>query len=410
MPPLQMVDDIITASRCGNQVVTTNAAVNIFVKLKKLEMSVKKCARIHVSKSKCAECPEILVNKTLIKEAHKEKYLGDYITNSASASDTIKDRKSKGYGILGDIRAILEDIPLGNKRLEAGLTLREAWFLNGTLYNSEAWGEFTKADITELEVLDRKILRQCLGAHCKSPSEMLYLESSTLPISSVISVRRLCYLQNILKRHDSEIVKKIYTAQKNNPTPGDWIHRVGKDLETYQINMSEEAITNMAENEWKAYVKLRVRKTVFEDLREVQSGHIKVKDINFSCLKNPQKYLTSKLLNNKMRSLLYNLRSRSVKSIKDNFHKYYKGNVFCPLKCLQVDSQEHLLCCAKVISVLNDDQKTLLGRVKYDDIFGSVEDQAMVTGVFLFLLKIRTKLLETDQRLACEGNNTRPQS
>ena len=92
-------------------------------------MSVKKCARIHVSKSKCAECPEILVNKTLIKEAHKEKYLGDYITNSASASDTIKDRKSKGYGILGDIRAILEDIPLGNKRLEAGLTLREAWFL-----------------------------------------------------------------------------------------------------------------------------------------------------------------------------------------------------------------------------------------------------------------------------------------
>ena len=174
--------------------------------------------------------------------------------------------------------------------------------------------------------------------------------------------------------------------------------------------MSEEAIMNMDENEFKAYVKLRVRKTVFEDLREVQSGHIKVKDINFSCLKNPQKYLTSKLLNNKMRSLLYNLRSRSVKSFKDNFHKYYKGNVFCPLKCLQVDSQEHLLCCAKVISVLNDDQKTLLGRVKYDDIFGTVEDQAMVTGVFLFLLKIRTKLLETDQRLACEGNNTRPQS
>ena len=37
VPPLQMVDDIITASRCGNQVVTTNAAVNIFVKLKKVK-------------------------------------------------------------------------------------------------------------------------------------------------------------------------------------------------------------------------------------------------------------------------------------------------------------------------------------------------------------------------------------
>ena len=131
---------------------------------------------------------------------------------------------------------------------------------------------------------------------------------------------------------------------------------------------------------------------MFEDLRKVQSGHIKVKHIKLSCLNNPQKYLTSKLLNNQMRSLLYNLRSRSVKSIKDNFHKYYKGNVFCPLKCLQVDSQEHLLCCAKVVLVLNDDQKMLLGRVKYDNLFGTVEDQARVTGVFLFLLKIRTKL------------------
>ena len=98
--------------------------------------------------------------------------------------------------------------------------------------------------------------------------------------------------------------------------------------------MSEEAIMNMDENLFKAYVKIRVRKVVFEDLREVQSGHIKVKHIKLSCLNNPQKYLTSKLLNNQMRSLLYNLRSRSVKTIKDNFHEYYKGNVFCPLKCL----------------------------------------------------------------------------
>ena len=49
---------------------------------------------------------------------------------------------------------------------------------------------------------------------------MLYLESGALPISSVISERRLCYLQNILKRHDSEIVRKVYTAQKKNPNPG----------------------------------------------------------------------------------------------------------------------------------------------------------------------------------------------
>ena len=35
VPPLQMVDDVILASSCGNQVVTSNAAVNSFIKLKK---------------------------------------------------------------------------------------------------------------------------------------------------------------------------------------------------------------------------------------------------------------------------------------------------------------------------------------------------------------------------------------
>ena len=53
VPPLQMVDDVITASKCGNQVVKTNSVVNTFVKLKKLELSKSKCSRIHVGKSKC---------------------------------------------------------------------------------------------------------------------------------------------------------------------------------------------------------------------------------------------------------------------------------------------------------------------------------------------------------------------
>ena len=50
VPPLEMVDDVITASKCGNQAVITNAAVTTFAKLKKLESSEQKCARLHVGK------------------------------------------------------------------------------------------------------------------------------------------------------------------------------------------------------------------------------------------------------------------------------------------------------------------------------------------------------------------------
>ena len=52
------------------------------------------------------------------------------------------------------MHAILHDIPLGSKRL----TLREAWFVNGTLFNSEVWSSYTDNDIKVLELLDRTIL------------------------------------------------------------------------------------------------------------------------------------------------------------------------------------------------------------------------------------------------------------
>ena len=172
--------------------------------------------------------------------------------------------------------------------------------------------------------------------------------------------------------------------------------------------MSEEEIKRMTKIQFKGLVKLRVRKKVFHDLREVQSGHMKVKHVVFSRLKYPQDYLTSELLNNKTRSLLYNPRSKSVRGIKDNFHKQFKGALSCPFHCFKIDSQEHLRCCTTLVSALNNSQKQLLGMVQYVDIFGTVEEQSRAARVFLILMRIRTRLLETSQGPACEGNSTRP--
>ena len=79
VPPLQMVDDVISASNCGTQVVTPNAAVDAFTKLKKLQLSETNCVRIHISQSKCNQCPQISVNGRNIKESDQDKYLGDYL-------------------------------------------------------------------------------------------------------------------------------------------------------------------------------------------------------------------------------------------------------------------------------------------------------------------------------------------
>ena len=69
--PLEMIEDIITASNCGKQVIQTNSAVTTFVKLKKLTFSESKCARIHVGKGKCEQFLYIAVNGKPIRESQK---------------------------------------------------------------------------------------------------------------------------------------------------------------------------------------------------------------------------------------------------------------------------------------------------------------------------------------------------
>ena len=102
-------------------------------------------------------------------------------------------------------------------------------------------------------------------------------------------------------------------------------------------------------------MKYKVRKKAFRELCDVQKRHIKVQDIKYSGLNQPQEYLTSTSFSNKKRYLLYNLRCRSVKGIKDNFHRLYNDKVSCPFLCpQQIDNQEHIISCAPVIAKLSE--------------------------------------------------------
>ena len=66
VPPLEMVNYVITASKRGNHVNSTNTAVNTFSKLKKLTLSEGKCSRLHVWKSKYTNCANISIDNKSI--------------------------------------------------------------------------------------------------------------------------------------------------------------------------------------------------------------------------------------------------------------------------------------------------------------------------------------------------------
>jgi hypothetical protein len=126
-----------------------------------------------------------------MKCSEKEKYLGDFINKDGKQHATIVDRISKGYGIVANIIALISEIPLGHRKIEIGLELRQAWLLNGILYNSEIWQKLTEKDKEDLMKIEKYLLKSIIAAHSKVPSEQLYLETGTLSIPQGLFVSLL---------------------------------------------------------------------------------------------------------------------------------------------------------------------------------------------------------------------------
>ena len=143
VPVLGMVDDVLCVAKCGSDAVLSNSTINSFMELNKLKLASHKCAKIHIGKQN-QPCPEYKIHEEKLQNSKAEKYLGDVISENGTLDETIHQRKLKGYSYIAEIRALLSDMPFGHRRVEVGLLLRDAMFVNGILCNSEAWHSIKK--------------------------------------------------------------------------------------------------------------------------------------------------------------------------------------------------------------------------------------------------------------------------
>ena len=386
IPPLGMVDDVIHVSS-GENTAIMNKVINNFIEEKKLLLSESKCVRIHIGKGH-DKCPKLKVHDNDMKDSQSDKYLGDTIDETGKIKATIESRRKKGQGIRSEIMAIVNEIPFGKHRTEVALKLRESMFLNGMLFNSEAWHGITKADVASLEKIDQALLRSILGAHKGTPKEMLYLETGTVPIRWILSQRRVNFLKHILTRNKEELIRKVYEAQKNNPVMGDFVKIVEKDLEAFELTLDEVAQESMTKLALKKELSKTVKYAAFGELIKNLQRSTKGKSTRYYRLEM-QDYLKSEMFSDNERSLLTAIRARCVKGIRTNFPQMYKVCHHCPLKCdskePQNDTQEHLMTCQALggNSLIESDLKN-----------AGIVEQSLLTKEFSSRIKMRERLLE----------------
>ena len=180
--------------------------------------------------------------------------------------------------------------------------------------------------------------------HSKTPVEFYYLETASQPLKSILASRRIMYLHHILSRNSEELIKRVFNAQKDNITPGDFLELVKGDLANIGEAFDEESIMLQTKPQYKNHIKKKIRAKVFEDLKAMQMGHSKIRGIKYDHFKI-QSYVTSPTFSNEMVSLLFNMRCSMTRGIKCNFPSMFRGDMKCKLKCdvpEALDSQQHL--------------------------------------------------------------------
>ena len=403
IPTLGMVDDLLSIQKCSMDSVKANAVVNAFVESKKLTLSKNKCHKIHINnkqnknKKNNVKCPTLKVHEAEMEDSVREKYLGDVIDENGKIRATIEDRQKRGFAIVSEILAILEEIPLGRHKMEIGLHLRQAMLLNGMLYNSEAWHNITEEEVKILEKVDEYLLRSLVKAHSKVPLEFLYLEAGAIPVRFLISSRRILYFQTILKRPENELIRRVLKAQQHDVLPGDFAQLVQEDMKLLGPNINESYIQQTSRKSFKSEVKRKINHAAFEYLTKLQSKHSKISNIEYTELKI-QDYMISPIFTNIEVNLLHALRSRMV-DVKMNFKSKY-SDLSCPLCSAHEDDQPNVLNCKVLKSkIITDD--IAIHKIFYEDIFKETKRQKEITHLFQKLLSIRKE--EENKNKICKA-------
>ena len=300
-------------------------------------------------------CPELQVHGTKMEKVDEDTYLGDIISADGKNTKNLKNRISKGLGIISQIMNILESVTLGEHFFSTAVLLRESLFINGILTNCEIWYGLNKSEIHELESLDRNLLCKILNTPFSTPSESLYLELGIMDIGSIIKTRRINYLHYLSTRKETEMLFQVFSAQWRYPTnKEDWTEMVWKDLVDFGIPVDLEFIRSKSKLTFKNMVKIKSKEFSFFKFMKEKEKHSKMANLWYSDLKM-ENYLNSNKFTVKQSQTIFSFRTRMA-NFQENFRNG-NGHLPCPLCLIHMDSQSMAFQCPKVKIEVNIEGK-----------------------------------------------------
>ena len=203
-------------------------------------------------------------------------------------------------------------------------------------------------------------------------------------------MRRLLYWWHLLHVSKSEMIFKVYYAQKLSPVCGDWIELLEKDKEQFGINISDDEVSNISQQKFKKYVKQKSIEVTIEFLEKLKKKNSKSKQLDVTDM-TTSPYLLDSRFSKAERELLFRLRSRTI-LVKENFSNAYPNNdMMCELCKLFPCTQFHPIQCPELnASIIVE--KTL--NINENFIYGTIDEQLVYVKIYKHFWDLREKIFK----------------
>ena len=177
---LGFMDDLNDINTNITDVVNSNDMAVHFESIKRLRFSADKCEIIKIG-NHCEALPKLTINREIVKEKEKIKYLSDFFNSKGSNTALINERVTAMISVTPDLIAMGKEISLGNYETEILLILYNAVFLNKLLFNCQSWSKLTKNDLRQLEMKQLELFKHIMEVPHTTSNIGMFLELRLLP-------------------------------------------------------------------------------------------------------------------------------------------------------------------------------------------------------------------------------------
>ena len=197
------------------------------------------------------------------------------------------------------------------------------------------------------------------------------------------------YWWHILNVEETEMINKVYRAQKLSPVSGDWVLLIEEDKQMFNIKMADDEVKVVSKYKFTNFVKKKAKELTIEYLMRLRQRHSKSTDLDVQDL-SISPYLIDGRFSKESRELLFKLRSKTM-DVKENFkNAYFNNHMLCELCLLFPCTQSHPLQCPQLNIKLVVDKKLTLSDT---DVFGSVEKQLLYVNIYKQFWELRETTL-----------------